>query len=155
MHTLNMKELVAGEARGESFCLQAPLSLWDGIDSQTGTIIQVGHPDQGQSIAGKILVFSSGMSGATAGAAITETVRTGSAPATMVLPESDAIIVTASVTAGLLYDSYIPVYVTGPEDIKMIPNNTLCHISNKTLTWSQQKMQERKDQNKNRWELFF
>lgn len=135
MHSLKLKELVAGEAAGESFCLQAPLSLWDGIDSQTGRIIQVGHPDEGQSIAGKILVFSSGLSGATAGAAITETVRTGSAPRAMILPESDAIIVTASVTAGLLYDSDIPVYVAGPENIKEIPNKTSCCLSEKTLSW--------------------
>lgn len=135
MPELKMNPLVDGEIYGKSFCLQAPLSLWDGIDSQTGTIIQVGHPDQGRSISRKILVFSNGMSGATAGAALTETVRTGCSPLAMILPEPDAIVVAASVTAGLLYDKNIPVFNVDAETIGKIPNQTECRIKNQSISW--------------------
>ncbi|MDO5457891.1 MAG: DUF126 domain-containing protein [Atopococcus tabaci] len=135
MPQLKMHALVDGEIHGKSFCLQAPLSLWDGIDSQTGTIIQVGHPDRGKSISGKILIFSNGMSGATAGAALTETVRTGSSPLAMILPEPDAIVVTASVTAGLLYDKNIPVFDVNADLIKKIPSQTECQIKSQTISW--------------------
>lgn len=133
MTSLDLISLVEGEASGTSFCLAAPLSLWDGIDSQTGEIIQGGHPDQGKHIGDTILIFSSGLSGATAGAALTETVRTGVSPVAIVLPEPDEIIVTASVTAELLYDQAIPTYYLKNDSIKKIPNNTVCTVENSKI----------------------
>lgn len=122
------KELLKGMAKAPTLTLEAPLSLWDGLDSSKGIIIQSGHPNEGQSIANTILVFKTGLSGATAGAALTECLRTGNGPAALVLPEADAIVITASVVAGELYEKQIPIIQIEPEKITQIPNNIKARI---------------------------
>lgn len=129
------RELVAGNIKGQTLRLEAPLSLWDGLDSSTGKIIQGDHPNQGQGIGGKILVFAKGLSGATAGAALTDTVRTGHAPLAIILPEADEIVVTASVTAGVLYEQEIPIIQLDQDKIDDIPNAILMQINEGMIEW--------------------
>lgn len=128
------KELLSGTVDANTLILGAPLSLWDGIDSSEGIIIQSGHPNKGQSIANTVLVFANGLSGATAGAALTECLRTGKGPVALVLPVADAIVVTASVVAGELYGRQIPILQVDSEEIKQIPNGVHARIKNGVLT---------------------
>lgn len=128
------KELLSGTAEGYTLTLGAPLSLWDGIDSSEGKIVQSGHPNESQGIAGTVLVFANGLSGATAGAALTECLRTGNGPVALVLPEADAIVVTASVVAGELYGKQIPILQVASEDITRIPSGVQVRIENGVLT---------------------
>ncbi len=127
------KEILSGTANANTLTLGAPLSLWNGIDSSNGIIIQSGHPNKGQSIADTVLVFSNGLSGATAGAALTECLRTGNGPVALVLPIADAIVVTASVVAGELYDKQIPILQIAPEDITRIPNGVKARVESGVL----------------------
>lgn len=129
------RELIAGNVNGPTLRLEAPLSLWDGLDSSTGIIIQGEHPNHGQSIGGKIVVFAKGLSGATAGAALTETVRTGNSPLAIILPEADEIVVTASVIAGVLYGQEIPLIQLNQAEIDNIPNNILMQINEGVIEW--------------------
>lgn len=49
--------VVPGVAEGEALVTHEPISGWGGIDSRTGTIVEVRHELRGQSFAGKVLVF--------------------------------------------------------------------------------------------------
>lgn len=128
------RELISGEADGYTLTLGAPLSLWDGLDLSTGIIVQIGHPNKGQSIDGTILVFANGLSGATASISLTECLREGYGPVALILPEADATVVGASVVAGELYDKQIPILQLTPEEIIQIPNGLRAEINNGVLT---------------------
>lgn len=49
--------VVPGFAEGEALVTTQALSGWGGIDSRTGTVVEVHHELRGQSFAGKVLVF--------------------------------------------------------------------------------------------------
>lgn len=49
--------LVAGEASGEILYCTSEIPGWGGIDTKSGRIVEVGHPQYGESMAGRILVI--------------------------------------------------------------------------------------------------
>mgnify|MGYP002620115327 CR=1 FL=1 len=46
-----------GEATGEVLHCSTEIPGWGGIDPKTGDIVEVGHPQRGLSVAGKVLVI--------------------------------------------------------------------------------------------------
>jgi predicted aconitase with swiveling domain len=65
---LRGRGLGGGVCEGEALVSRAAIAGWGGIDSRTGTIIESEHELEGQSMAGKVLIFpsakgSSGWSG--------------------------------------------------------------------------------------------
>lgn len=103
--------LVDGDASGEALFLAAPLSFWGGVDPATGEIIDVGHPQRGRSVKGRVLVMAHGRGSSSSSAVLAESLRLGTGPAAIVLEEPDQIIVTGSLVAAWLYGVECPVVV--------------------------------------------
>ena len=62
------RQLVGGTASGSALVCTRPISGWGGIDPGSGRIVETGHPQRGESLAGRVLVIpgakgSSGWSG--------------------------------------------------------------------------------------------
>lgn len=57
MSTYEGRVLVEGEAKAELLYCTSEIPGWGGIDSKTGSIVEVGHPQYGESMAGRILVI--------------------------------------------------------------------------------------------------
>jgi len=51
--------IVKGRAEGEALVADTTLSFWGEVDAVTGEVIGVGHPLEGQSLRGKVLVIRS------------------------------------------------------------------------------------------------
>lgn len=96
---MTLEPLLAGAAQGETLRLSAPISFWGGVDPKTGTIIDARHPERGQSIAGKILLLPGTIGSSSASAVLLELVHAGRAPAAIVMPEPDAILLLGLVVA--------------------------------------------------------
>ena len=79
--------VVPGVAEGEALVTHDRISGWGGIDSRTGTIVEVRHALRGVSFAGKVLVFpgAKGSSGWSNAFHLTRTF--GVAPAAMLFNE--------------------------------------------------------------------
>jgi hypothetical protein len=79
--------VVPGVAEGEALVTRDRISGWGGIDSRTGTIVEVRHALRGVSFAGKVLVFpgAKGSSGWSNAFHLTRTF--GVAPAAMLFNE--------------------------------------------------------------------
>lgn len=79
--------VVPGVAEGEALVTHEAISGWGGIDSRTGTIVEVRHELKGQSFAGKVLVFpgAKGSSGWSNAFHLTKVL--GVAPAAMLFNE--------------------------------------------------------------------
>lgn len=79
--------VVPGVAEGEALVSPDRISGWGGIDSRTGTIVEVRHALRGLSFAGKVLVFpgAKGSSGWSNAFHLTRTF--GVAPAAMLFNE--------------------------------------------------------------------
>ena len=92
--------LVAGMAgSGQALVLSAPISFWGGVDPKTGTIVDVRHPEHGETISGRVLFLPATIGSSSASAVLLELVRNGNAPAALVLHEPDAILLLGLIVA--------------------------------------------------------
>lgn len=92
--------LVSGMAgSGPALILSAPISFWGGVDPRSGKIVDVRHPECGQSIAGKVLFLPGTIGSSSASAVLLELVHNGHAPAALVLHEPDAILLLGLIVA--------------------------------------------------------
>ena len=106
--------LVPGQAEGRALVLDAPLSLWGGLEPGTGDIIDQRHPQWGQNVTGRVLVMPVGKGSSSASSILLEAVRLGTAPAAILLAEPDAILALGAAVARELYGLAPPVTVLEP-----------------------------------------
>jgi hypothetical protein len=109
MKTFPVSFLVAGSVIGSVARLDAPLSLWGGFDIETGTIIDVTHPNVGRSLAGKIVMMMEARGSSSSSSTLLEAARNGTAPAALVLARPDPILTIGSLVAWDLYQTAIPI----------------------------------------------
>jgi uncharacterized protein len=98
-----------GEAEGPVILLDEPLSFWGGFDPATGRIIDVHHPQRGSSLAGSILLMREAKGSGSAPGAIAEAIRLGTAPAAIILTETDVNLAIGAAVALELYGKHCPV----------------------------------------------
>ena len=103
--------LVAGEAAGPALVLEAPLSLWGGMDPRTGRLGDRHHPQLGATLTGQVLVMPSGRGSSSSSSVLAESIRLGTAPLAIVLSQPDEILVLGALVADYLYDRTCPILV--------------------------------------------
>ena len=103
--------LVAGAAAGEGLALDEPLSFWGGFESETGTIIDQAHPQAGTSLVGRVVMMTVGRGSSSASSVLAEAIREGTAPAALILQESDEIIVLGAIVADEIYGIVMPILI--------------------------------------------
>jgi predicted aconitase with swiveling domain len=121
--------LVAGEARGEALVLDEPLSFWGGLDPTTGRIVEVGHPQHGAVVTGRILVMPSGRGSSSSATVLAEATRLGTGPAGIVLRERDDIVVVGALVAAELYGIRLPVLEASPPAYPEIAAGQMIELS--------------------------
>jgi len=105
--------LVDGVATGELLHLTEPLSLWGGLDPETGLIIDRNHPQVGRSMTGAIVSMPHGRGSSSSSSVLAEALRMGTGPAGFVLEMPDSILVIGALVAHRLYGVVCPI-VSGP-----------------------------------------
>lgn len=91
--------LLDGAATGPVMKLAAPLSFWGGVDPASGRIIQVRHPQCGETIGGRILCLPATIGSSSSSAVLLELIRLGIAPAALIMGTPDAILMIGCVVA--------------------------------------------------------
>lgn len=95
--------------------LDEPLSFWGGLDPATGEIIDVHHPQKGESIAGRRLILPGTRGSTSSPGVLVEAIRHGNGPAAIVLPAPDLTVMSAVAVARQLYGTDIPVSIDADE----------------------------------------
>ena len=90
-----------GTAQGEAIVSGDPIGFYGGIDAKTGRVIEKGHPLEGQSVTGKVLVFPCGKGSTVGSYVIYGLKRNGVAPAAIVNKETETIVATGVILAGI------------------------------------------------------
>jgi predicted aconitase with swiveling domain len=104
--------LSAGEGEGELLWLDEPLSFWGGTDLSTGVITDVHHPQCGTSLAGRVVVMSASRGSSSSSSVLAEQIRSGVAPAAMLLASRDAIVALGALAAAEVCDVRMPILLT-------------------------------------------
>jgi predicted aconitase with swiveling domain len=108
---LKGRALVAGEAAGPALVLEAPLSLWGGMDPRSGQLSDHHHPQLGATVTGRVLVMPSGRGSSSSSSVLAEAIRLGTAPVAILLAEPDEILVLGALVAAHLYGRACPIVV--------------------------------------------
>ena len=112
-----LSPIIPGAVNATVMRLEAPISFWGGVDYETGTIIDVTHPQRSQCIGGHCLVIPSIRgSGGTPGN-LADTIRRGCGPAGIVLGYPDINVMVGIKVANKLYDRLCPLFVCTPAQL--------------------------------------
>lgn len=96
---LTGRTIYPGQVSGEALVSRIGISFYGGVDPDTGVVTEAGHDLEGQSIAGKVLVFPSGK-GSTVGSYILYRLKkNGLAPAAIINAECETIIAVGCIIA--------------------------------------------------------
>ncbi|WP_375386121.1 aconitase X swivel domain-containing protein [uncultured Microbacterium sp.] len=117
--------LTVGHASAAPLVLTDALSFWGGVDDE-GTIVDRGHRQYGESVAGRVLVLPAGKGSSSSSSVLAELIRNGSGPTGIVLGATDAIIALGALVAEELYDIRTPVVVTN--DFAGIPRTGIVQV---------------------------
>jgi uncharacterized protein len=95
--------VVPGAASGPLLVLQEPVSFWGGVDDEDGRIIDAHHPQHGESLAGTALLMGATRGSSSSTSTFLECVRRETAPAVLLLTDTDPILVVAAAAAREIY----------------------------------------------------
>ena len=101
METMRGRAIVRGRGEGFALVSDRPIGFLGGVDPDTGVIVEVGHPLEGESVAGRVLVFPQGKGSTVGSYTIYRLARAGMAPAAIVNAESEAIVAVGALIADI------------------------------------------------------
>jgi predicted aconitase with swiveling domain len=90
-----------GKVEAEAIVSPEPIGFYGGIDPKTGIVIEKAHPLEGQSVTGKILVFPCGKGSTVGSYVIYGLEKNGVGPAAIVNEETETIVATGVILAGV------------------------------------------------------
>ncbi|MFZ2488423.1 MAG: DUF126 domain-containing protein [Anaerolineae bacterium] len=91
----------AGHAAGVALVSPAPIGFLGGVDPDSGVVVEPNHPLQGQSVAGRVLVFPTGKGSTVGSYTILRLARNGVAPAAIINADSEAIVAVGAIIADI------------------------------------------------------
>ncbi len=93
--------VVKGRAEGEALVADATLSFWGEFDPVTGKVIAVGHPLEGESLRGRVLVIRSTKGSSGTPMILNLAKLEGNAPAALVNVEVDSLAALGAIVNGI------------------------------------------------------
>jgi len=94
---LKGRKICAGKASGEAIVSSEGVSFYGGVDPDTGVVVEKGHPLEGKSIAGKVLVFPQGKGSTVGSYTMYRLKKNGKAPAAIINKECETIVAVGAI----------------------------------------------------------
>jgi predicted aconitase with swiveling domain len=91
--------LVSGTAEGSALVAREGIAFNLGVDERTGVVIEPGHPLEGQSVAGRVVVCPGGKGSSAGSFSLLQLAARGLAPAAIVNVQAEAVIIAGAVLA--------------------------------------------------------
>ncbi|MFH1237186.1 MAG: DUF126 domain-containing protein [Candidatus Aenigmatarchaeota archaeon] len=98
---LKGRSISPGKVEGEAIVSKTPLGFYGGIDAKTGIVIEKGHELEGKNVKDKILVFPTGKGSKVGSYVIYGLKRNGVAPKAIINKETETIVATGVILAGI------------------------------------------------------
>jgi len=113
--TLKGRRIFGGKAKGSALVSREALSFFGGINPDTGVIEEEGHPLEGKSVSGRVLVFPHGKGSTVGSYTLYRMMKTGTAPIAILNRECETIVAVGAIIAEIPCVDQI--------DISQIPDN--------------------------------
>jgi hypothetical protein len=109
MEVFQGRSISPGNVEGEALVSKEPIGFYGGIDAKTGLFIEKGHELEGKSVRGKVLVFPCGKGSTVGSYVIYGLAKNNQAPLAIVNKETETIVATGAILAGVPCVDKIPV----------------------------------------------
>jgi uncharacterized protein len=97
MVELKGRKIASGQVEGEALCTTEGISFFGGVNPDDGKVTETGHPLEGKSITGKILVFPQGKGSTVGSYALYRMKKQGTAPLALVNKECETIVAVGAI----------------------------------------------------------
>jgi len=98
---MKARTIYPGKAEGIALVSKQPIGFYGGIDAKTGIVIEKGSEIEGENVKGKVLVFPCGKGSTVGSYVIYGLKKNGVAPAAIVNSETETIVATGAILAGI------------------------------------------------------
>lgn len=103
------RKISTGHAAGEALVTSMGISFYGGVDPETGQVVEKGHELEGQSIAGRVLVFPTGKGSTVGSYTLYRLKKAGLAPAAIINAESETITAVGCIISDIPCVDQIPI----------------------------------------------
>jgi predicted aconitase with swiveling domain len=103
------RKISTGIASGEALVTSMGISFYGGVDPGTGRVVEKGHELEGQSIAGRVLVFPTGKGSTVGSYTLYRLKKAGLAPAAIVNAEAETITAVGCIIADIPCVDHVPI----------------------------------------------
>ena len=100
MMKIKGKSVTKGMTEGDAIVTRMPISFTGGMDPNSGIIREPNHELEGQSVAGKILVFPAGKGSTTGSWQFYATFKRGNAPKGIINVKAEGVVAVAAIITG-------------------------------------------------------
>lgn len=91
----------AGYACGRALVSPEPIGFLGGVDPEAGVVVEPGHPLEGESVAGRVLVFPTGKGSTVGSYTLYRMARNGVGPAAIINAESEPIVAVGAIISDI------------------------------------------------------
>ena len=105
---LRGRRIYPGLAEGETLVTRMGISFFGGVDPDSGVIVEKGHELEGQSVAGKVLVFPTGKGSTVGSYTLYRLKKNGKAPAAILNAECETITAVGCIIAEIPCIDHLP-----------------------------------------------
>jgi predicted aconitase with swiveling domain len=127
------RSIYPGMAQGKALVCSQAISFFGGIDPETGIVLERGHALEGQSIAGKVLVFPTGKGSTVGSYTLYRLKHNGHAPLAILNAECETITAVGCIIAEIVCVDQLPIQDIPMGSYVLIDNNQVS-IENSTTT---------------------
>lgn len=103
------RQIYKGRVKGEALVTDRGISFFGGVDPDSGVVLEKDHPLEGESIAGKILVFPTGKGSTVGSYTIKRLKDNGAAPAAIINAECETITAVGCIIAEIPCVDLVPI----------------------------------------------
>ncbi len=101
MEAITCRKIAKGQAKAKALVSTEPISFLGGVDPDTGVVVEKGHPLEGKSVAGTILVFPKGKGSTVGSYTIYRLKKNGKAPSGMINSSSEPIVAVGAIISDI------------------------------------------------------
>lgn len=106
---LKGRPIYKGKAQGRALVSSMGISFFGGVDPESGVVVEKGHELEGQSIAGKVLVFPAGKGSTVGSYTLYRLKYNGKAPLAIINAECETITAVGCIMAEIPCVDRIPI----------------------------------------------
>ncbi len=106
---LHGRTIHPGQARGQALVSAQGISFFGGVDPESGIVVERGHALEGQSIAGKVLVFPTGKGSTVGSYTLYRLKANGKAPLAILNLECETITAVGCIIAEIPCLDHLPI----------------------------------------------